>query len=129
VTVVGLLVATGFQMAFFLASGGALLWLAPTVAVVAAASAGLALGTLDAELFPTEVRGTSNGFLLVAGVAGSAVGLVVATQLRDAMGGLGPAIAICGIPTLAAAVLLVPRLPETVARHLDDVSPTEATAD
>jgi MFS family permease len=129
VTVVGLLVATGFQMAFFVASGGALLWIAPTIAVVAAASAGLALGTLDAELFPTEVRGTSNGFLLVAGVAGSAVGLVVATQLRDAMDGLGPAIAICGIPTLLAALVLVPRLPETVARHLDDVSPTEARAD
>jgi len=76
-------------------------------------------------LFPTETRGTSNGFLLVAGVAGSATGLVLATQLRDVMGGLGPAIAICGIPTLIAAVLLVPRLPETVSRELDDVSPTE----
>ncbi|MEX1008392.1 MAG: MFS transporter [Acidimicrobiia bacterium] len=126
VTIVGLLLATGFQMAFFLASGDALLWIAPTIAIVAAACAGLALGTLDAELFPTEVRGTSNGFLLVAGVAGSAVGLVLATQLRDVMGGLGPAIAICGVPTLIAAVLLVPRLPETVARRLDDVSPTEA---
>ena len=125
VTVIGLLVATAFQMAFFLASDDALLWLAPTIAIVATASAGLALGTLDAELFPTEVRGTSNGFLLVCGVAGSALGLVVATQLRDVVGGLGPAIALCGIPTLAAAVILVPRLPETVARTLDDVSPTE----
>jgi MFS family permease len=129
VTVVGLLVATGFQMAFFLASADTVLWIAPTIAVVAAASAGLALGTLDAELFPTEVRGTSNAFLLVAGVAGSATGLVLATQLRDTMGGLGPAIAICGIPTLVAALVLVPRLPETVARRLDDVSPTEVTPD
>ena len=56
-----------------------LLWVAPTIAIVAAACAGLALGTLDAELFPTETRGTSNGFLLVAGVAGSAVG----TRGRD----------------------------------------------
>jgi MFS family permease len=125
VAVVGLIVATSFQMVFFLASDDVLLWVAPTIAIVAAASAGLAVGTLDAELFPTEVRGTSNGFLLVAGVAGSAVGLVLATQLRDTMGGLGPAIAICGIPTLLAAVLLVPRLPETHARRLDDVSPTE----
>ena len=125
VTVIGLLVATAFQMLFFLAWNDALLWLAPTIAIVATASAGLALGTLDAELFPTEVRGTSNGFLLVCGVAGSALGLVVATQLRDVVGGLGPAIALCGIPTLLAAVVLVPRLPETVARTLDDVSPTE----
>jgi MFS family permease len=125
VAVVGLLLATSFQMVFFLATDEVVLWVAPTLAIVAAASAGLAIGTLDAELFPTEVRGTSNGFLLVAGVAGSAVGLVLATQLRDTMGGLGPAIAICGIPTLIAAALLVPRLPETVARRLDDVSPTE----
>ena len=125
VAIVGLLVATAFQMAFFVANDDALLWVAPTIAIVAAACAGLALGTLDAELFPTETRGTSNGFLLVAGVAGSATGLLVATQLRDAMGGLGPAIAVCGIPTLIAAVLLVPRLPETVSRSLDDVSPTE----
>ena len=125
VAVVGLLVATAFQMVFFVANDDALLWVAPTIAIVAAACAGLALGTLDAELFPTETRGTSNGFLLVAGVAGSAVGLVLATQLRDTMGGLGPAIAICGIPTLIAAVLLVPRLPETVSRELDEVSPTE----
>ena len=55
----------------------------------------------------------------------AAVGLVVATHLRDIMGGLGPAIAVCGIPTLIAAILLVPRLPETATRSLDDVSPTE----
>ena len=129
VAVVGLLIATAFQMGFFLANDDALLWIAPTIAIVAAACAGLALGTLDAELFPTETRGTSNGFLLVAGVAGSATGLVIATQLRDVMGGLGPAIAVCGIPTLIAAVLLVPRLPETAARSLDDVSPTTSGPD
>ena len=126
VTIVGLLVATVGQAAFFLAGDDALLWLAPTIAIVAAACAGLALGTLDAELFPTEVRGTSNGFILVSAVAGSAVGLVLATQLKDAMGGLGPAIALCGVATLAAAVFVVPRLPETAARQLDDVSPSES---
>ena len=87
---------------------------------------GLALGTLGADLFPTEARGTSSGFLLVSGVAGSAVGLVVATQLRDVVGGLGPAIALCGIASLLAAVFVVPRLPETAERHLDDVSPSGA---
>lgn len=129
VTVIGLLVATAFQMAFFLADGGALLWVAPTIAVVAAACGGLALATLDAELFPTATRGTSNGLLLVAGVAGSAVGLVLATQLRDVMGGLGPAIALCGVATLAAAVLVVPRLPETATRDLDAISPTDDPPD
>jgi MFS family permease len=125
VTIVGLLVATGFQAAFFLADGALLLWLTPVVAIIAAACAGLALGTLDAELFPTEVRGTSSGFLLVSGVAGSAVGLVLATQLKGVAGGLGPAIALCGIASLAAAIFVVPRLPETADRPLDDVSPSE----
>ena len=51
----------------------------------------LALGTLDTELFPTEVRGTSNGFLLVCGVVGSAVGLLRGDQLKRRVGGLGTA--------------------------------------
>ena len=125
VTIIGLLVATGAQGAFFLAGNDLLLWITPVIAIVAAACAGLALGTLDAELFPTETRGTSSGFLLVSGVTGSAVGLVVATQLRDVVGGLGPAIALCGIASLLAAVFVVPRLPETAERRLDDVSPSE----
>jgi MFS family permease len=124
VTIVGVTLATVLQMAFFLGSG-ALLWVAPTFAIVAAACGGLALATLDGELFPTEVRGSSNGFLLVCAVTGSAVGLVLATQLKDFAGGLGPAIAICGIAPLLATIFVIPRLPETVDRHLDDVSPSE----
>jgi hypothetical protein len=49
---------------------------------------------------------------------------VLATQLRDVVGGLGPAIALCGIASLLAAVFVVPRLPETAERRLDDVSPS-----
>jgi predicted MFS family arabinose efflux permease len=124
VTIVGLLVATVFQAAFFLGDD-AVLWITPVVAIIAAACAALALGTLDAELFPTEVRGTSSGFLLVSAVAGSAVGLVLATQLKSVVGGLGPAIALCGIASLLAALFVVPRLPETADRRLDDVSPSE----
>ncbi len=125
VAVIGLLVATAFQVTFFLAGDDLLLWIAPVIAIIAAACAGLALGTLDAELFPTEVRGTSSGFILVSAVAGSAVGLVLATQLKDLVGGLGPAIALTGTASLVAAVFVVPRLPETVDRRLDDVSPSE----
>lgn len=124
VTIAGLLVASAFQMSFFL-TGGWFLWISPMIAIVAALAGGLALGALDTELFPTEVRGTSNGFLLVCGVVGSAVGLVVATSLKGAVGGLGPAIALCGVAPLVAAVFVVPRLPETADRPLDDISPSE----
>jgi hypothetical protein len=112
-------------MAFFV-SGGALLWVSATIAIVAAASAGLTIGALDAELFPTETRGTTNGVLLVCGVAGSATGLLLATTLEGPVGGLGPAIALCGLAPLLAAFLFLPRLPETAARPLDDISPSEA---
>ena len=124
VTIVGLVVAASFQMSFFL-TGGWLLWISPMIAIVAALAGGLALGALDTELFPTEVRGTSNGFLLVCGVVGSAAGLVLATSLKDSVGGLGPAIALCGVAPLVAALLVVPRLPETADRRLDDISPSE----
>ena len=58
-------------------------------------------------------------------VAGSAAGLLLATNLEDAVGGLGNAIALCGIAPLLAATLVVPWLPEPAARTLDDVSPSE----
>jgi len=120
----GLVIASLFQMVFFLGSG-ALLWITPAIAIVAAACAGLAVGTVDAELFPTQSRGTSNGFLLVCAVSGSATGLLLAGFLDDMVGGLGIAIALCGIAPIVAAVLIVPRLPETRARTLDDISPSE----
>ncbi len=125
VTIIGLLVATVFQGAFFLADGDVLLWITPVVAIVAAACAGLALGTLDAELFPTEVRGTSSGFLLVVGRGGVGRRPRAGNPAQDLAGGLGPAIALCGIASLVAAIFVVPRLPETADRRLDDVSPSE----
>ncbi len=125
VIIIGLVVATIFQAAFFLGSG-ALLWLAPMVSVVAAAFGGIGSGTASGELFPTEARGVSSGFLLIAGISGAAVGLLLAPQLKGLVGGLGPAIAVLGIAPLIAAVLLVPRLPETRARALDEISPSEA---
>lgn len=124
VAIAGLAVAAVFQMGFFV-SDGALLWLTPTIAIIATAGAGLALGTLSGELFPTEARGRSNGFLMVCGVTGSVVGLLLATQLEDVVGGLGPAIALCGLAPLLAAFFVIPRLPETRGRQLDEISPSE----
>lgn len=126
VIIVGLLVATMFQVIFFVGSG-ALLWIMPTVSIVAASCAGIGLGTTNNELFPTEARGTSSGFLLVSGVSGAALGLLLASRLKNVAGGLGPAISLLGIAPLVAAMLLTLRLPETRARRLDDISPSEIT--
>jgi MFS family permease len=99
------------------------LWIANTASAIASAAGGVALGTVQAEMFPTEVRGTSNALLLVAGVVGSAIGLIGAGVLSDPIG-LGHALALCGIGALLAAAFLLPRLPESARRSLDDVSPT-----
>ncbi|MFL6243195.1 MAG: MFS transporter, partial [Acidimicrobiia bacterium] len=124
VAIVGLVVATIFQVMFFL-GGGAVLWFAATFAIVAASAAAIVLAAFDTELFPTEVRGTSNALLLVCAVTGSAAGLLLATNLDDVVGGLGPAIAICGVAPLLAAAFVMPWLPEPADRELDDVSPSE----
>jgi MFS family permease len=126
IAAVALTIATATQMIFFLA-GGALIWVMAASSIVAASAGGIALGTLGIELFPTETRSTSNGLLGVIGVFGSALGFVVTGLLAHGHpGGLGRAIAVCGIAALVASVLLVPLLPESSAQSLDDVSPTDA---
>ncbi|HEV7535677.1 MAG TPA: MFS transporter [Acidimicrobiia bacterium] len=122
VATAALFFGTVAQMVFFL-RGSATLWVASSVAIVLGGIAAPALGAFNGEMFPTEIRGTANAFLLVAGVAGSAVGLVVAGNFSDRIG-LGPALALTGVASLAAS-LFVLRLPETAARSLDDVSPSE----
>jgi MFS transporter, putative metabolite:H+ symporter len=124
VAITSLLIATTTQMVFFL-QGGTLLWVMSAVSVLTSSMAGIALGTLDAELFPTEVRGTSNALLLIVSVVGSGTGLLVAGHFSDPLGGIGRSIALCGIAGLIAAVFFVPRLPETSTSTLDDVSPSE----
>ena len=112
------------QIGFFLSSGP-WLYVFSILSVLAASCGGLAISTMGAELFPTEVRGTSNGMLLVVSVTGSAAGLIIAGQLSDSFGGIGRAIALCAIPTIIAAILFVPRLPEPAGKSLEEISPTE----
>ena len=117
-----LFLGTLAQMAFFVV-GGPLMWVASAVAIILAGVAAPALGAFSGELFPTEIRGTANAFLLVAGVIGSATGLVLTGILSDSWG-LGPAIAVLGIPSALACGLLL-RLPEPASHTLDEVSPSE----
>lgn len=123
--VVALILATVFQMGVFLGEGE-IIWFAASVSIVAAASAGLAFSTYGGELFPTEVRGTSNAGLVVFGVAGAIVGLLLATNLDSVIGtSLGGSMAWLGFAPLACAVFVVPWLPETKDDLLEEVSPSE----
>lgn len=127
VAAVALGIATVTQMIFFLASG-ATIWFMSAISILAASASGIALGTLDAELFPTETRGTSNALLTVIAVVGSAAGFGIAGGLSDPLGSLGRSIALTGIAALIAAVAVVPMLPESAAQSLDEISPTHMNA-
>jgi MFS family permease len=125
VAAIGLAIATVTQIVFFLV-GGPVLWAMSAASILTASAGGIALGTMDAELFATEVRSTSNALLTVVAVIGSGTGFLMAGLLSDPLGNLGRSIALTGIASLIAAVFVVPRLPESGLRALDDVSPTES---
>lgn len=122
VAAIALFTGTAAQMIFFLYGGG-VLWLSSAAAIALGGIAAPALGAFSGEMFPTEIRGTANAFLVVAGVTGAAVGLLFTGHLSDQLG-RGEAIALTGIASLVAS-LLVLRLPETADRTLDEVSPSE----
>ena len=60
---------------------------------------------------------------------GSVVGLQVAGLLSDPFGNIGRSIALCAVGTFIAAIAVVPFLPETNQRDLDEISPSELEAD
>ncbi len=128
VAIVALSVGSAIRALFFL-SGGPILWFASGIGDAALAIGALAIGTQNVELFPTETRGTSNGLVTVISVMGSVVGLQIAGRLRDPFGGIGRSIALCALGTFIAAVLVVPFLPETNQRDLDEISPSELEPD
>ena len=109
---------------FFL-FGGPTLWFAMFVGTVAGAMSGPSLTAFNTELFPTEVRGRAAGALLGAGVAGSAMGLLLVGYLSDPLGGVGKAVAVTCVVPLIVAAFVIPRLPEGRGRALDDLSPPE----
>lgn len=124
VAMVCLTLGAGSRAMFFL-TGGPILWIASGLGDMALAIGALAIGTQSIELFPTEARGTSNGAVTVIGVMGSIAGLQFASHLSDPLGGIGRSIALCAAGTFIAALFVVPFLPESNQRDLDDISPPE----
>lgn len=79
----------------------------------------LALGT---ELFPTAVRATVAGWLVVAGVLGATSGLLLAGAMADASGSFAGAMAtVCGFGGVAATLFML--LPETRGLELEESAP------
>ena len=115
---------------FFVASDDALLWIAPTIAIVAAASAG---PRARAPSTPSSSRPRSAGRRTVScSSRASPVRRSVSCSRPSSAtrwAGSGPRSRSAGSRRSSPRSLLVPRLPETVARRLDDVSPTETVRD
>ena len=111
--------------AFF--TDGAALWLLTLAGGVVGAIAVPALAVYGPELFGTHRRGRSNGVIVMVGVAGSALGLIVAGWLSDALDGrLGPALALLAVGPLIVAALVILKYPETAGQELEDINPEDA---
>ena len=80
-----------------------------------------AMGSLQAELFPTSVRSAVAGWLVTAGVLGSFVGLLAFGLVADAGDRFGLAAVVVFGPAMLAAGL-VALVPETRGWDLDDAA-------
>ncbi len=93
--------------------------------VLAAATFAPAAGALATELFPTSVRASVAGWIVVASVAGATVGLVAFGTIAD----VGDRFAVGGAVTFLPVVLaagLFALLPETKGREPEDLWPDTA---
>lgn len=124
VAVVALL-GGAFCTATFYFAHGVGLWLWALTGAVVFDAAIPALGVYGPELFPTSLRGRANGAVAVTSLAGSAAGLLLAGQLADHFGEIGPAMAVLSVGPALVAVLVVVFYPETAGRELEDINPED----
>lgn len=115
-----ILLALTYQVA------GIWLWVFAIIGSIVAAVTVPALAVYGPELFPTSLRSRANGVISVAGVAGSAVGLVLGGRLEEHFGRFGPGLALLGIGPLVVAALVIAFYPETAHCELEDLNPEDA---
>lgn len=102
------------------------MWLMSMVGTIVFAASGPALAVYGPELFPTSLRGRVNGIIGIAGLTGSAIGLVVAGVLSDHFGRVGPAMAILAGGPILLAALVIAFYPETAGQELEQLNPEDA---
>jgi putative MFS transporter len=108
-------------LAGFLVAGPAASWPLAAIGNALTAASGVALVVYGPEMLPTRVRAAGNNAILAMSVTGSAVGLVAAGQVGDAIG-IGPAVAILAVFPLVAVAIVALRFPETSGRELEQTS-------
>jgi MFS family permease len=123
VAAVGLIVGSLGTAIAFLAHGWPL-WAWQATGIVVGAITIPALGTYGPEMFGTRSRGRANGFITLAGMAGSSAGLIVAGLMADHVG-LGKALLVLSVGPLLVAALVVLRFPETAHIELEVLNPDD----
>ena len=108
------------------ASSGAALWVFSLLGVLLGAAAVPALAVYGPELFATGSRSTANGFITVFGVLGAMTGLAIVPRLRDAWGDYASAFSAMLIGPVIIAVLILVAYPETSAKELEELNPSDA---
>lgn len=122
---IGLLAGAALTAVQYVAPNEATTWAASAVGSIVGGLAVPALAVYGPELFPTALRTKANVAITTAGVGGSVLGLVVAGRLADRWS-LGPAIAVLATVPVLAALVLIPRYPETAGRELEELNPEDA---
>jgi MFS family permease len=102
------------------------MWLVSTTGTVVFAASVAPLAVYGPELFPTSLRGRVNGIIGVAGLAGSAIGLVLAGVLTDHFHRVGPAMALLAVGPILLAILIIVLYPETAGEELETLNPEDA---
>lgn len=128
VAAVALVVGTGLNVLVYFAAGPAM-WMWATLANIISAATIPALGVYGPELFPTALRGRSNGLIAMLALVGSGIGLTAAGAMADRFGRFGPAMAILGVAPLLVAVLVLVAYPETAGMELEEINPEDADPD
>lgn len=105
---------------------GIWLWVFAIIGSIVAAMTVPALTVYGPELFPTSLRSKANGLISLAGVSGSALGLILGGRLQEHFGRFGPGIAILGIGPLIVAALVIAFYPETAHLELEELNPEDA---
>jgi AAHS family benzoate transporter-like MFS transporter len=106
----------------FLSHGAAIWWWSVAGALLGAASLPI-LGMLTAQLFPTSFRSTANGLTTTASRLGGALGLLLVGALTH-LWSRGTSIALTTL-SIGLALLLLPFLPDSTGRELEDLNPDD----
>ena len=125
VSAVSLVGGVGCSVLMYLSAGWPV-WAWSLIGSVIGAATVPALGVYGPELFPTSLRGRSNGVITAMARVGSVVGLLVAGFLSDSLGRLGPALAVLALGPAVLAVLVLTAYPETAHRELEELNPEDA---